>query len=281
MPLNRTIATLCFLAAGASAQAHCPATLPLKGTQHVDNCYPLRAECVPAADALYQYSEAVPDGGEEMFSAALHGSPWHLFDGDMRYLDIEDLAVLVRKKGKQVQKVVLMASWSGIAPDKHHTALAQQLSNALGTVQVSAPDGFLWFDKDGRTSVTRQAFTVFATGPYAVKKDEPVMASLALAWPVQLEEAFAKDGDADGLFRAGVGQEAFQLCPERALAAFEAAAKLGHPIAAYNAAVLRLERNAAGDREAALGLLRKAAAAGDKPAGARLARTALRNGGKP
>jgi hypothetical protein len=282
--LHHRFALISLLAACAVAQAGCPATLPLKGVLNIDNCYPMREDCVPASDALYQYAEAVPDGGDEGMTIALHGSPWHLYGPDSRIMTIDKLAEVLRqesKKKKKLSHVVLMSSWSGTAPDKHHLPLARQLSNKLGDVKVSGADGFLWYSKDGKLTTTQQAFTAFVTGPYAVKKGEPVMASLVTGWPAQFEETFARQGDADGLLRAGVGHETFSLCPERAWKAFDAAAALGNPVAAYNAAVLRLERGARGDREAAQDLLRKAMAAGDQPAAALLEQTSLQRKGKP
>ena len=284
MTLYRRFALVSLLAACAVAQADCPTTLPLKGVLNVDNCYPMREDCVPAADALYQYAEAVPDGGDEEMTIALQGSPWHLYGPDSRIMTIDTLAGILRQAGKKKKKlrhVVLMSSWSGTAPDKQHQPLAQQLSNKLGDVKVSGADGFLWYSKEGKLTTTQQAFTAFVSGPYAVKKGEPVMAALVAGWPAQFEETFAKQGNADGLLRAGVGHEAFSLCPERAWKAFDAAAALGNPIAAYNAAVLRLERGARGDREAAQDLLRKAVAAGDQQAAALLDQTTLQRKGKP
>ncbi|MGW8389434.1 hypothetical protein [Pseudoduganella sp. HUAS MS19] len=281
MTLHRALALLSLLAACTGVQADCPAALPLKGVLSVDNCYPMREGCVPAAEALYQYTTAMPDVGDEVLRISMHGSPWHLYGPDSRIMTIEDLAGIVRQQGSKIREVVLMSSWSGAAPGKKHKSLAQQLSNALGAMKVRGADGFLWYDKDGKVTVTQQAFTVFATGPYAVKKEEKVMASLAAGWHAQFEEAYAKQGNADGLLRAGVGHEAFSLCPERAWKAFDAAAALGNQVAAYNAAVLRLERGARGDREAALQLLRKAAAAGDQPSAALLDQTTLHRNVKP
>lgn len=275
MSLRRCLTVFSLLAACALAQADCPSTLPLKGALNIDNCYPMREDCVPAADALYEYSHAMPDNSEDVLRISTQGSPWHLYDADSRIITIDSLAGVVRQQGDKIRQVVLMASWSGAASDQHRKALSQQLSKALGTMKVSGLDGFLWYDKDGKTAVTQQAFTVFATGPYAVRKGEKVMASFVAGWPALFEDAFAKQRDADGLLRAGVGHETFNLCPERALNAFDAAAALGNPVAAYNAAVLRFERGASGDREAALALLRKAAAAGDTPAATLLDQPAL------
>ncbi|SFF63189.1 hypothetical protein SAMN05518865_102319 [Duganella sp. CF458] len=281
MMFHRGLALLSLLAACAAAQADCPTALPLKGVVNIDNCHPMREGCVPAAEALYQYTKAMPDVGDEVLQISMHGSPWHLYGPDSRIITIEALAGIVKQQGSKIREVILLSSWSGASPGKKHEPLAQQLSNALGTMKVSGPDGFLWYDKDGKTAVTQQAFTVFATGPYAVKKDEKVMASLVAGWHAQFADAYAKQGNADGLLRAGVGHEAFSLCPERAWKAFDAAAALGNQVAAYNAAILRLERGASGDREAALGLLRKAAAAGDQPSAVLLEQTALRRNGKP
>jgi len=269
---HRCLTVFALLAACAIAQADCPSTLPLKGALNIDNCYPMREDCVLAADALYEYSHAMPDNSEDVLRISTQGSPWHLYDADSRIITIDSLAGMVRQQGDKIRQVV---------PDRHRKALAQQLSQALGTIKVSGPDGFLWYDKDGKTAVTQQAFTVFATGPYAVRKGDKVMASLVAGWPALFEDAFAKQRNADGLLRAGVGHEAFSLCPERALKAFDAAAALGNPVAAYNAAVLRFERGANGDREAALALLKKAAAAGDSPAATLLDQPALQRSLRP
>jgi len=279
--LLRRLAVLSLLAACAGAQADCPATLPLKGVINLDNCNSVRKDCVPAAEALYEYTTAMPDAGDDVLRISLHGSPWHLYGPDYRIMTIEQLAGVVKQQGSKIREVILMSSWSGASPDKHHQPLAQQLSDALGNMKVSGPDGFLWYLKDGKTITTQQAFSMFVTGPYAVKKGEKVMASLVAGWPAQYEDAFTKQGNAEGLLRAGVGHEAFSLCPARAWKAFDAAAALGNPVAAYNAAILRLERGDSGDREAALELLRKAAAAGDQPAASLLEKTALHANAKP
>jgi len=279
--IQRGLALLSLLAACAAAQADCPTTLPLKGALSLDNCYPMRKDCVRAADALYEYSHAAPDVGDEVLRISMHGSPWHLYGADSRIMTIDNLAGVVRQQGSKIREVILMSSWSGASPDKHHKPLAQQLSSALGDMKVSGSDGFLWYEMDGKTATTQQAYTLFVAGPYAVKKGEKVMVSLVEGWPAQFEDKFVKEKDAEGLLRAAVGHEVFSLCPERAWRAFDAAAALGNPIAAYNAAILRLERGKGGDRESALKLLKKAAAAGDQPAAALLDQTALRGKAKP
>lgn len=81
-------------------------------------------------------------------------------------------------------------------------------------------------------------------------------------------DQFAEEGRAEGVVRAGVGKDAFMLCPDGALAAFERAAGMGSAIGAYNAGVMHAE---AGDRDAAIKWLEKAAALGDAKAVERLA----------
>lgn len=65
------------------------------------------------------------------------------------------------------------------------------------------------------------------------------------------------------LTRAAAGWDVFFLCPDKALAGFENAATKGSAIAAYNAALMRLERSLEGDRAAAISLLERAAMLGD------------------
>ena len=45
----------------------------------------------------------------------------------------------------------------------------------------------------------------------------------------------------EGVVQAGVGYDVFLLCPERALAAFERAARMGSAIGAYNAGLIHAE----------------------------------------
>lgn len=70
--------------------------------------------------------------------------------------------------------------------------------------------------------------------------------------------------------RAAAGWDVFFLCPDKALAGFERAAAKGSAIAAYNAALMRLERGREGDRTAALALLERGVALGDAKSKARL-----------
>lgn len=268
--MKRTLAFM--LAAFASAaSASCPATLPLQGALNIDNCSPMREQCLPAGEALHNYMSAQPDAGAEVLRIGLHGSPWRLYGPDYRILRVEELAAMVRAQGGKIRRVELLSSWSGVAPRRQRQSLAQQLSKALDGMPVQGQDGFLWFDSDGGTYTTRQAFSVFAQGPYAVEQGKPVMAALVPGWATLFESHFLQQKDGGALLQAGAGHDSYGLCPERALATFEAAAALAQPIGAYNAAILRLERNAKGDRQAAQALLRKAAGQGDQPAAALLA----------
>jgi hypothetical protein len=134
-------------------------------------------------------------------------------------------------------------------------------------------DGFVWLSKDGSARTTHQAFTTkHLKNPYGLHLGDDVMVSLVAGWPIDFEEDYAKKGDAYGIMRAGAAWDIFMLCPERALQSFEAAARLSNPIAAYNAAIIRLERSKDGDLEAATALLSQAAALGDKKAQAKLDR---------
>lgn len=96
------------------------------------------------------------------------------------------------------------------------------------------------------------------------------MASLVAGWPLEYDDEFLEQGNADGVMRAGVGADVYMLCPDKALELYEAAAKLSSPIAAYNAAMIHLERGKEGDLKKAAILLSQAAALGDRKAAARL-----------
>lgn len=280
MPMKIAL-TLLLAALAGSASADCPTSLPLKGALSIANCYPMKDGCVPAAEALHAAITAMPDAGDDVLRISMQGSPWHLYGPDYRILDIETLAGMVRAQGQKIQRVLLFSSWSGLAPDRQRKSLAQQLSHALDGMPVEGKDGFLWLDARGGDYTTQQAFSMFESGPYAVEKGSPVMAALVAGWPAMFESQFKQQKDGAALLRVGAGHEIFHLCPERALAAFEAAAALAQPVGAYNAAILRLERNAKGDMQAARALLQKAAAQGDQPSAsllASLARTIKRKG---
>jgi hypothetical protein len=164
-----------------------------------------------------------------------------------------------------------MASWSGVAPAPRDKSLAEKLSSALGDIPVSGADGFLWIAKDGSTRTSRQAVSVRTVGgQYAIPAGAEVMTSMAAGWHADFEEVFHRERNADGLMRAGAAWDILYLCPDSALRTFEAAAQLSHPVAAYNAAMIRLARRGRGDLKAAVALLTRAANAGDAKALKRL-----------
>jgi len=255
-------------AAGSDAAGKCETSLKLDGAVSVVCCAPTDG-CIPADKAVYEYTEAAKDD-PAMLSISLQSSPWHLYDGDMRILTVDELAQMVKpylKKG--VKRIVLVASWTGVSPDGKNKSIAQKLSDLLDGFPVSGMDGFVWLSKDGSVRTTQQAFTMKKVCPYEIHPGEDVMVSLVAGWPVEYEEDIVKSGDSDGLLRAGAGWDIFMLCPDKALELFEAAAKLSNPTAAYNAALIRLDSGTKADREAAVSLLRQAAGLGDKKAEAR------------
>lgn len=260
------------------AQAECSSRLPLKGVLAITNCAPAGPNCIPGEQAMHDYAEAQEDDGPEVLSIALHGSPWHLYGPEFHILEVDELADMVRQQGSKIKRVVLYASWSGVSPEPNGKSTAQKLSAALGGMPVTGQDGFAWFAKDGKVSTTRQAFTNVQGGPYNIPKGDKVMASLTAGWFVFSQDVFEKEKNAAGMMRVGVGADVYLLCPERALKAFEAGAEMSNPVAAYNAAILRLERGKPGDREAAVLLLRRSAALHDRRAETKLA--SLRAAGK-
>ena len=203
-----------------------------------------------------------------------------MYDGEMRILTVQDVVTMVRPMLKgEVKRIELQGSWTGMAPDKSGKSLARKLSDALGGFPVSGTDGFMWVAKNGTLRTTHQAFSVRkGSGPYGVRPGGEVMASLVAGWPSDLEDFFVKQGDADGVMRAAAGWDIFYLCPDHALASFERAAKMGNPIAAYNAAVMHLERSGEKDKQAAIVLLSQASKLGDKKSGELLQK--LMAGGK-
>lgn len=258
---------LCLLSPAALA---CESHIALSGTVHVPTCPRESNECGSAAEAVYRYMDAMPDDPAVM-TIGLHASPWRLYDGDMRILTVEDVAARVRaSRDPAERRVDLMGSWTGVSPAPGVPSLAERLSEALDGLPVRGEDGFLWLGADGTRRTTRQAFSARdGAGAYLVPKDGEVLVSLASGWPAFIE-ALVPDPSAELLMRAAAGYDVFLLCPDRALAGFERAAAKGSAIAAYNAALMRLERDADGDRAAARALLERAVALGDAPAKARL-----------
>lgn len=255
---------LCLLV--PAAQACETSHLPLSGTATVPTCSPQQdpENCIYAGKALYQYMDALPDS-DDVLTIGLHASPWRVYDGDMRILTIDELATSSRNSlNGKVKRVELIGSWTGVSPAPGTPSLAQRLSDALGGIPVTGEDGFLWLSKDGSRRATRQAFTLReGGGSYFLPKDQELLVSLAAGWFAQAEDVLPDD-DANLQMLAAAGKDIFLLCPDDALVGFEHAAGIGSAIAAYNAAIMRLERGGTGDRTAALALLEQAAVLGDE-----------------
>jgi hypothetical protein len=248
--------------------AACEADLPLIGTALVAGCDSDEQDCIPGANAVHTYSEAFPDTDAEIV-IALPSSPWHFYGPDGRIISVDEMVAILRPYiTDKSERVVLLGSWTGGG----EAPLAQQVADGLGSLPVEGVDGFLWLSADGSTRITKQAYTVRQGGGfYQVTEGADVLVPMTHGWASGLEDQFIAKGDTGLLLHAAIGWDVFHLCRDKALAGFELAAKHGDPVAAYNAAFMRLERGAAGDRGAALALLEKAAAQGDEKSKARLA----------
>ena len=211
---------LCLLSPAAFAcdDVH----LPLSGTVTVPTCDPDRdADCLYAGDAVHAYMEKVPDS-DEVYTIGLQASPWHLYDGQMRILTVDDLAAMLRPKldGK-VKRIALIGSWTGVSPAAGVPSQADRLSKALDGLPVQGEDGFLWLSADGSRHTTRQAFTLRAgAGSYFVPKGQDMLVALADGWPAYVEDRIPDD-QPELLMHVGVAKDVFMLCPGEALAAYE------------------------------------------------------------
>lgn len=268
--MKPALLALCLLSPAALA---CDTShLQLSGSVSVTTCSPKQGDkdCVESVSALHEYIKAVADD-DEVITIVLHASPWRMYDGQMRVLTADDLANMIKPKldGKP-QRVELIASWTSVSPAPGVPSLAERVSRALGGFPVKGEDGFLWLAKDGSRRTTRQAYTVReGAGSYFLPQGAEVLVSLAAGWPAYVQDEISDD-EPDLLMRAAAGWDVFLLCPDKALAGFELAADKGSAIAAYNAAVVRLERGGPGDRAAALALLERGAALGDDKSRKRL-----------
>lgn len=267
--MKRAVFALCLLSPAALA---CDHHLPLSGAVSVTTCSPREGptDCVYSGKALYDYMEAVPDT-DAIFTIALQASPWRMYDGEWRILTPEDVATIVRaQRDGNVQRVELVASWTGVSPGADTPSLADRVSRALDGFPVRGEDGFLWLSKDGIRRTTHQAYTVReGAGSYFLPAGADLFVPLVAGWPTFLEGDLA-DTDPTLLTQAAAGWDVMFLCPDKALAGFERAAAKGSAIAAYNAALMRLERGGDADRTIALALLERAAALGDEKSQARL-----------
>jgi hypothetical protein len=256
----------------------CESSLKVEGNLALEYCGPQEPQetCVPASKALFDYcATAAKATDPSVLLICSHANPWRLYGGDMRIVTIEDMVNAIKHKlinspaWKDIdppKRIVLVGSWTAVAPGPKGKSLVQKLSAALGDIPVSGMDGFVWLAKDGTVRTTHQAFTIVkpAKYPYLIRPGSEVMASFVAGWPVAFEEDYLKKKDAQGIMRAAAGWDIFMLCPEKALKLFEAAAELSHPIAAYNAAMIYLERGEKADLEAATALFKLAASLGDK-----------------
>ncbi|WP_368566115.1 hypothetical protein [Pseudoxanthomonas sp. UTMC 1351] len=267
--MKPALLVLCLLSPGALA---CDTShLSLSGALTVNTCSSTQGspDCVHSGKALYEYMEAVPDI-DSILTIGLQASPWRMYDGQMRILTVDDVADVIRPQLGKLERVEFIASWMGVSPEPGVPSLADRVSKALGGFPVRGEDGFLWLAQDGARRTTRQAFTVReGAGSYSLPKGDEVFVPLVAGWPAFVEEQIPED-DAEMLMRAAAGWDVFFLCPDKALAGFEHAAKKGSAIAAYNAALMRLERNADGDRTLALALLERGVALGDAKSRVRL-----------
>jgi hypothetical protein len=255
-----------------SAGAQCKTELPLKGIESVTTCDRKTETCVSSQAAAAKYADKIKGNDDPaILNMFVNASPWRFYDAEARILTVEEMADYIKPSiAKGVKRVALIASWTAVRPDAHTPSLAEQVAKALGSAPVTGADGFLWIAQDGKLRTTRQAVTIMQGSRYEITEGSEVFISLAAGWPANFVEFFAKEKNAEGVLRAGAGWDIYMLCPERALQTFEYAAQLGHPIAAYNAALMRLERREQGDIEAATVLLSKASSAGDKKAQERL-----------
>lgn len=268
--MKLALLALCLLSPAALA---CDTShLNLSGGLSVTTCSPKQGstDCVESSRALTQYMDAVPDD-DSLFTIGLQSSPWHMYDGSMRILTAEDVAAAVKSRldGK-FKRVELIGSWTGVSPKPGAPSLAERVSKALDGFPVKGENGFLWMKKDGSRRTTRQAFTLReGAGSYFLPKGDELFVPLVAGWPAFVQDRIPED-DAEMLMRAAAGQDIFFLCPDKALAGFERAASKGSAVAAYNAALMRLERGGQADRAAALALLERGAALGDAKSRTRL-----------
>lgn len=267
--MKPALLALCLLSPAALA-CESDHHLALSGTVTVETCPQESDDCVYAGNVLQPYFAAAPDDPTVM-GVGLQSSPWRLYDGDMRILTVEELAGMVRANRDATEtRVELIGSWTGVSPSPGVPSLADRLSRALDGFPVRGEDGFLWVKADGSRRTTRQAYTARqGAGTYYLPKGGEVLAALAGGWPAYVEDRIPDD-QPELLMRAAAGWDVFFLCPDKALAGFERAAAKGSAIAAYNAALMRLERGREGDRVAALALLERGVALGDAKSKARL-----------
>lgn len=251
---------VCLAIALLPAVGHaCEQAPGLEGVLSIPQCRPASEQCIPGARAAHAALEAleIPD----VFTIGVQSSPWRMYDAEGRSLTIEEVAAAIRAgMPASDRRVHLAGSWTAARPDGGGDTLAHRLSVALDGFPVDGSDGFLWLGPTGAMRTTRQAFSVWKTGPYSVARGEDVLMALVPGAMAQFEDHFAANGNAAGVVQAGIGLDVFMLCQERALAAFERAAGMGSAIGAYNAGLMHAEQ---GDSAAAEHWLQLASRLGD------------------
>ena len=201
----------------------------------------------------------------------VQSSPWRIYDSEMRIIEPTDFLQLIRSNlNPNITKIVLVGSWTGTKVSNNQS-LISQLSKNLGNIQVDGFDGFVWLSSNGKIRTTKNKFTIFRSGIYRINLGSEIMASLTVGWATSFENQFISNRNAEGFLIAGVGQDAFILCPEQALKNFEASAAMGNKIAAYNAAIMLLDTRTLNNTRKAKSLLIQAAKSGDKKSQAKLA----------
>ncbi len=250
----------------STANTGCKHNLDLEGSISVKGCDNQKQTCVNGASAVYNYAENLKDESDEILTVAVSSSPWRLYGGDGRIIRIKDLAKEIEKslEDPKVKSVKIYSSWSDVKPYGAKNSIAKQLSDELDGFPVSGIDGFLWYKSNGETYSTKQSFTIGANFPYFIASGDDVMDSLTDGAYIMAQNFFIKKKDPIGLNHAAVGWDVYMLCPDTALHTFELAAEMDYPIAAYNAAIMRLERAGDGDFERAKQLLMRAVKLGDK-----------------
>lgn len=260
----KLLTVLIVFIACAEALGDCKTDFHTEGTLTINGCDPKVDKCIYAGRALYDYMEEIKDD-DDVVTIAVMTSPWRLYDHEDRVIPIEDMAKLIKTHiDRNVKSVQIIGSWSGIGPNKETKSISEKLSESLGGFPVTGFDGFLWIKKDGSLYTTKQAFTIRKSKAYNIKEGEDVMVSLVAGWVVGLEDIYIKEKGAEGILRIGVAFDTFMLCEDRALEAFERAAELLNPIAAYNAAVIYIGRGEKEDLDTGIKLLNKAISLGDE-----------------
>lgn len=225
----------------------CDQASALEGVLSIPQCNPASEECVPGTRAAHEALQALEI--PYVFTIGVQTSPWRMYDAEGRILTIAEVAAAIRAgKSASDRRVHLAGSWTAARPDGGGDTLAHRLSVALDGFPVDGSDGFLWLSPSGAMRTTRQAFSMWKSGPYSVARGEDVLMALVPGAMSQFGDYFAQEGQAAGVVQAGIGFDVFLLCQERALAAFERAAGMGSAIGAYNAGLMHAEQ---GDRTSA------------------------------